>query len=230
MVFFRRRRLPMRFASRRPVFKRRSSAVSRPMRKAIRKVVKNTVAASEKKVHRLYGEWAASYDNTTTTISSLCEIAQGQTNATRLGNRARITGIYMKLRCYVNSEDDTTDAPISIRFGIDAVKQGVYDTTTPITARPFLGSNSVPDYVNKTKRVILDKTLVPPQANDGDLIGNYRTFTKFIRLRNHECRWDTTSAQDPETGNLLAWIACDSSNALKTVRVDADFHVYFSEV
>lgn len=228
-----RRRFRKRVAS--TLRKRRSAARRRVTPAAVRKIVRRTVAGSEKKFHDLPLEWNSDLTVSAPTLrSSLVEIPAGSGKNQRTGLRCRVTGIYVKMRVYRSIKPDSSQAngPIMLRWGIDEVKNNV--TESALSAFPVRGYFDSPDYINYTKRVVADSTITIPYGGDGDMWGPFRTVTRLIRFRKpHFLNFSTTGTDDPVTGNLLAWVRMENrptSEINAQANVQCDFRLYFSEV
>ncbi len=197
-------------------------------RAVVKKIVKDTVEKSEPKVNRLTSELAGSYVAGSDTNRSIVEIVQGDDSGSRIGVRARIARIYVKLRIRLNLPTTGQANPMTIRIGIDHVKPGVLESASGLPARGFF---TKPDYIAVTQRVLWDKTFVVRPGGDGDMAGQIITFSKMITLKNHECRWGSGSADDPLTGNLLLWAFAECPGSVdQSLTVEDHTDVYFSEV
>lgn len=200
----------------------------------VRSIVRKQIASSEKKFHDLPLEWNGDRGQNSTKTSSIVEIPKGDERNQREGDRCRITGIYIKMRIFRSIKMDTSTAngPLMLRWGIDEVKSNVTEIVSAFEPRGFFDT---PDYLNYTRSVKLDQTVQIPYPNDGDMWGPYRTVTKFIKFKKPQwVRWaPSVGADDPVTGNLLAWYKLEgapSSETLAAINVQANFRVYFSEV
>ncbi len=208
--------------SRHPTKRRKMTA------KVVKKIVKDTVEKSEPKVHRLSPSIGGTYLNGSDTNQSILEIAQGDSSSTRIGSKARIVRVYIKLRMALNEPSVAQSEPMTIRIGLDYVKPGVLEGTTGPPARSYF---TKPDYVETTKRVLWDKTFVLKAAQDGDVSGGIILFSKMITLKNHEVRWVGDSTVQPRDGNLILWAFAECPNSSTQGMFLADtVDVYYSEV
>lgn len=194
----------------------------------VKKIVKSTIEKSEPKVFRLDGLLAGSYVNDSDTNQSILEIAQGDGSNQRIGSKMRVVRVYIKMRIRLDSPTTGQSTPMTIRVGLDHVKQGVQEGATGLPARGFF---TKPDYVSVTQRVLWDKTFSLGPRADGDMDGQMITFSKMITLKNHEVRWKVTTAADPDDGNLLLWAFAECpGSADQSLIVEDHTDVYYSEV
>ena len=206
------------------------SSMSRRRRKmtpkVVRAIVRDESEKSEPKVHRLPGEVSATLLHNATDSRSLLEIAQGSTSSTRVGVKARVARIYVKGQFFL--QPGSQQSPMTIRWGVDIVKDGVLEGVG-VVGRGYFNK---PDYVTVTKRVLMDKTIVMRTAGDGDMDGPIVNFAKMITLKNHDVRWDTASANDPVTGNILLWYKVESPilNLTQGLHAHITLDVYYSEI
>jgi len=198
---------------------------------AVRKIVRRTVAGSEPKfinVNEPLGSGGTTYSNASDTNYSLVQIAQGNTSASRVGVQARITGIQLKLRMFLDAQAGQT-VPMIVRIRIDEVKTGVVAATTGVSALAYF---SRPDYVDITKKSIFDKTFLIRAGGDGDVQGPTVLFNRMFRFKNHQCRWESASASEPSTGNIIiaAYAQTQDGSSTQTMELFSNVRTYFSEV
>ncbi len=194
--------------------------------KAVRAIVRDETEKSEPKVHRLPGEVNATLTHNATDSRSVVEIAQGVTSSTRVGVKARVARLYVKGQFFL--QPGSQQSPMTIRWGLDIVKDGIVEGVG-VVGRGYFAK---PDYVTTTKRVLMDKTMVLRTAGDGDMDGPIVNFAKMMTLKTHECRWDTASANDPSTGNILLWYTVESpiGNLTQGLHAQISVDVYYSEI
>lgn len=227
MAKFSRTRRPR--SSLRGMLRKRQSAARRRMTPSrVKSIVKKTVAASDSKYITQSSVLGSTvYTNGSDTNVSVVKIPQGDEASSRVGAKCRVTGIYLKLRMHKQFPTSGQSAPMTLRVRIDEVKQGVTSATTGVSALTFFQR---PNYVSLTKKVLMDKTFNFRSPGDGDMQGDYVLFTKFIRLKSHWCRYGTTGAVEPLTGNIIisAYAECPTSD--QPLLVESQTRTYFSEV
>jgi len=218
--------------SSRPTLRNRRAAKRRRMTStAVRKIVQRTVAGSEPKLLIItspLGSGGTTYSNTSDINYSLVQIPQGDTSGSRIGLKARITGIHLKLRMHLDAQAGNT-VPMFVRIRMDEVKTGVVSATTGISALDYF---SRPDYVDVTKKALFDKIFLIRAGGDGDCQGPTVLFNKMFRFKDHWCRWETGAAAEPSTGNIViaAYVQSQDGSATQTMTLLSNARTYFSEV
>lgn len=159
----------------------------------------------------------------TSAASDLIQIAQGDTQNTRSGNKVQLKDVECKWYVLPSTTTPTNGA---VRFVLFWWKSD----TSPSIPDPFISStvNSFLEPIFSDKVVILyDKTLIMSAANQH---GPYGYSGSFKRKLDLPMRFDSTAAIGGETGNLFLYTIADTNGGTNEATLTTNFKVNFTDL